>query len=83
MAQFQIFSWLLLGGIGILCGTSVGMVGVAVKIQAGRLPNTSQVWYCLRHNAQCQKHPLFVGALAKLQKGTVSFIMSVCTHGTT
>jgi hypothetical protein len=26
---------------------------------------------------------MFVGALAKLQKVTVGFIMSVCLHGTT
>jgi len=58
MAQFQVFSWLLLGGIGTPCGTSVGIVVVAVKIQAGHLQNTSQVWYCLRQCAQCQKRPL-------------------------
>lgn len=60
MAKFQIFSWLLLGGIGTPCETSVGIVGVAVKIQAGHLPDASRVWYCLRQYAQCQKHPLFV-----------------------
>jgi len=43
MAQFQIFSWLLLGGIGTPCGTSVLIVCVAVKIQAGHLPNKSSV----------------------------------------
>ena len=26
---------------------------------------------------------LFVGALAKLRKATISFVMSVCAHGTT
>jgi len=64
MAQFQIFSWLLLGRIRTPCGTLVRIVGVAVKIQAGHLPNTSRVWYCLRQYAQCQKHPLFVGTVS-------------------
>lgn len=60
MAQFQILSWHLIGGVGKPCGSSVGIVGVGVEIQAGHLPYTSQEWYCLRQCAQCQKQPLFV-----------------------
>jgi hypothetical protein len=35
MTQYQIFSWLLLGGIGKPCGTSVGIVVVAVNFKVG------------------------------------------------